>query len=148
LHFEPKNTKRFWRRTRTLSNSRSSRIQRFVNDIAASILTETNAMMHHAFAYYSTTFKGIEISLHSREVNEFKIALSEKLTELPSQSLLFQINDFIQSILDLKTKTSNGLETVFNKLLKLIPVSYYYCILQIFNQLLIVHILNAGNYRR
>jgi hypothetical protein len=137
FHLEPKHTERFWRHTRHLFNNRRSRIQGFVTDIVDSILTEPDAMIHHAFEHYSTTFKEIATPLQSREVNEFKALISEKLTELPSQPFVFLINDFIHSIRRLKTKTSSGHEKVSNKLLKSIPVSHYCFILQIFNQLLI-----------
>jgi hypothetical protein len=137
FHLEPKNTTCFWRHTKTLFNNRKPRIQGFVNNMNNSILTETNAMIHHAFEFYSTAFKEIDTPLQSPEVIQFKKLLSEKLNELPSKPFFFKISDFIQSIRRLKTKTSSGPEKVSNKLLKSIPDSHYGFLLQIFNQLLV-----------
>ncbi|CAF2924307.1 unnamed protein product [Rotaria sp. Silwood2] len=137
INLEPKNTQRFWRHTRTLFNKQIPRIQGFVNDEHDSILTETNAMIQHAFNYYSTLFTEIETPHQNHSVNEFKASLSQNLLELPSKPFLFCIGDLIQSIRRLKTKTSSGHEKVSNKLLKSIPISHYGFILQIFNQLLI-----------
>ena len=137
FQLEPKNIERFWRHVKPLFNNRRPQIQGFLNPINNSVLTDANVMIHHAFDYYSKTFKEIDTPFQNREASSFKTSLSDKLHELPSQLFSFTIHDFIHSIQKLKTKTSSGPEKVSNKLLKSIPSSHYGFLLEIFNQLLI-----------
>ena len=133
---DPKNTTQFWQHSKNLFKRKPTRIQCLVDKSNNRVLTDTAAMIDHAYEYYSKVLTEKETPSQNQTVREFTKHLSSRLMELPSKPFLFTINDLHHSIRQLKAKSSSGHEKVSNKLIKSIPISHYSFVLQTFNCLL------------
>lgn len=139
FRLDPKNTTQFWRHSKNLFKRKPRGIHSFVDKTNNRVLTDLAAMIDHAYEYYSESLTEKDTSSQNPDVHEITRQLHSRLTELPSKSFRFTINDLHRSIRHLKVKSSSGHEKVSNKLIKSIPLSHYGFLLQIFNRLLLHH---------